>query len=91
MRNYPVYINRDRNEKLELSPNWKSLGDEKNFPEYDEVVLVLYCSSCGPIWICYDITVAKYKGEWNNWVNCLDLNDDDLKPLYWRPMPGIMD
>lgn len=83
-----IHINIQKGEKLEVSSNWRSA--EKDPPNYDEIVIVLYCTySVYGYWEDYETTVAKYKG-WE-WIDCFDPRNSDLTPIYWRPFPGAMD
>ena len=80
-----ISINRKKGETFEPSSNWIPI---ENSPEVDEFILVIYMSYTNGIWEDYEVTVAKYDG-WN-WIDCLNLSND-LEPLYWRTLPGIMD
>lgn len=82
------YITKKVGEKLELSKNWKSIKDE--YPDYDEIVIVMYIGYSNGYWIHYETTVAKYK-DYDEWIDCLNLNNSNLDPLYWRPFPREMD
>ena len=83
-----ICINKKDGQKLELSKNWIYVEDKS--PEYDEVVIVMYREFSTNYWDHYTVTVAKYK-EYDEWIDCLNLNNSDLEPLYWRPLPGEMD
>lgn len=74
-------------EELQVSEKWKSIEKEE-YPEIDNIVIVIYQNGYGPIWQGFKITVAKYI-DYYQWIDCLNATNTDLEPIYWREFPKL--
>ena len=67
--------------------NW--IDTNIQLPDVDTLVIVGWIQCINSIWNETKITIAKYDGY--RWIDCLNLYNMDLIPLYWAELPDLFE